>query len=236
MELVHVGGEAQSGAVTSSASKAGETDVTATPICFVRSSGYRIETGEAERIAVDYTSKPSGSTAQGGRSTSGHHGAMIASLEAQQAAIRMLQSRIQYAHQYVATLIRPNISVTGQEESSQKSGSVVPPVPSPDHEVLRRLKAILATLPSSNGNSQAHDGQDDFDNHFLREYNDALLTASLSGMTQNLHRLNELVDKFDLVQSASDTIDGNGEGSMGGGGGRMTRSNARRGGEGLVAG
>lgn len=189
------------------------------------SSKYRIETGEAERIAIDHTSKLSDSAVQvsaGGPIIRGQHSAIISSLESQQSAIRMLQSRVQFAHQYVASLTdRSKIlsSSSASEDSEDKTMDAVTPSaehpagPGRNHEVLRRLKSILATPPDQSRAGQRgvqiaksaagflDEEENDFNRHFLREYNDALLTASLSRMTQNLQRLNELVDKFDLIQS-----------------------------------
>ncbi|CAO1625257.1 unnamed protein product [Parajaminaea phylloscopi] len=210
-------------------------------LVFVKCAKYRIETGEAERIAVDYASKPSGSSVQvsasGGPVVSGHHSAVISSLESQQSGIRMLQSRIQLAHRYVAGFCEDagtsTSSGNGQSAayaSSDVASTSTRTVPKPtgqDHDILRRLKAILATVQGQSsrngstgmgeapsdlsktalshyqreGEGDDDDDDDDFNSHFLREYNDALLTANLSGMTQSLHRLNELVDKFDLVHS-----------------------------------
>ncbi|CAO1615000.1 unnamed protein product [Jaminaea pallidilutea] len=168
-----------------------------TSLHFVQSSGgYKIETGEAERIAVDYANKPAGA-----RGSEGDHGALISSLESQQSAIRMLQSRIQTAHAYVQSLTAP------QQDPSQ-------PRPPRDHETLRQIKAILATLPQQGPGSLSlaaarSDGPSDqetdggFRDHFLREYNDAMLTTALARMTKGLSGMNELVDKFDVVHGRS---------------------------------
>lgn len=100
---------------------------------FVRSS-YSIQTGEAERIAVDYTARPSDSGAEGDA------GNAIAALTTQQSAIRMLYERIQIAKQYV-TAVRNGTAPR-------------------DHETLRKIKSVLASMPAMDSN--------EFKEEFLR--------------------------------------------------------------------
>ncbi|CAO1635179.1 unnamed protein product [Sympodiomycopsis kandeliae] len=133
---------------------------------FVKSS-YTIQTGEAERIAVDYTSRPSDSGAEGDAGT------LVASLTTQQSAIRMLAERIQVTLQYVSEVRKGNIQR--------------------DHETMRRIKSVLASMPAMDST--------EFKQEFLKEYNDVMLTSYLSSLTKGLQSLNELVDKFDVVDS-----------------------------------
>lgn len=220
MAVAPAGSTSQSAAAatTSSADASSSTPVEAanadsapsSHLILVESSGYRIETAEAERIAVDYVSKPAG--AQG---SEGEHDAVISSLEGQQSAIRMLHSRIQVAHRYVASLLHDSAGA-GSSAANGSNGATLPA--KRDHEALRQLKSILSSMPRDSAKDPARGDADEEDDdgfrvHFLREYNDALLVASLSRMTQGMRTLNEYVDKFDLMQQ------GKGGGGGGGGGG-----------------
>ncbi|KAN0063052.1 hypothetical protein ACQY0O_004215 [Thecaphora frezii] len=148
-------------------------------------TGYRIETGEAERIAVDHTSKA-------GAEAGGSESSMVASLTAQYNAIAKLHDRIRLVTSYVQKVKDRQVQ--------------------PDHETLRQIKAVVANLPES--------GLGELSGELLREYNDVLLTTYLTAMTKSLHTMNELVDKFDLVQT------GESEGEMGLG---VARAQGRRG-------
>ncbi|PWN24470.1 hypothetical protein BDZ90DRAFT_276364 [Jaminaea rosea] len=174
------------------------SDEPSTSLILVESNGYRIETAEAERIAVDYVSKPAG--AQG---SEGEHGAVISSLESQQSAIRMLHARIKMAHGYVTSLLAKDAKVGGQQGVTAGANGSGSAVGQRDHEALRQLKSILSSMPRAppaNAAMQAEEDDDGFRTHFLREYNDALLISSLSRMTAGMRSLNEYVDKFDLIQ------------------------------------
>ncbi|EPQ28834.1 uncharacterized protein PFL1_03637 [Pseudozyma flocculosa PF-1] len=142
-------------------------------------TGYRIETGEAERIAVDHTSKA------GAESGGSDESSMVASLMAQYNAIAKLQDRIKLVTAYMQQVKEAKVPM--------------------DHESLRQIKAVVSNLPAT--------GLDDLNVELLREYNDVLLTNYLTTMTKGVHTMNELVDKFDLVQS------GQAEGEFGPGGG-----------------
>ncbi|CEH19101.1 COP9 signalosome, subunit CSN6 [Ceraceosorus bombacis] len=82
---------------------------------------YELRTGEAERIAVDYTSRPAESSSDGSESR------LVATLKTQHSAISMLAERIQTVHGYVQGIL---------------AGSVTR-----DEEALRQVKAVLAALP-----------------------------------------------------------------------------------------
>ncbi|KAL9939715.1 hypothetical protein V8E36_001532 [Tilletia maclaganii] len=81
---------------------------------------YRIETGEAERIAVDHVSKPA-STGTGEETT------LIANLTIQYNAIKMLSDRVRAVAQYVALVQRGAFPR--------------------DHETLRQVRALVSCLP-----------------------------------------------------------------------------------------
>lgn len=133
----------------------------------------------------------------------------------------MLQSRIQTAYAYVQSLTAP------QQDPSQ-------PRPPRDHETLRQIKAILATLPQQGPGflslaAARNDGLSDqetdggFRDHFLREYNDAMLTTALARMTKGLSGMNELVDKFDVVHGRSSSNRDDGPEMVGSGSRRTQR-------------
>ncbi|WVR09181.1 hypothetical protein IAU60_006243 [Kwoniella sp. DSM 27419] len=81
---------------------------------------YAIETGEAERIAVDGVSR-------GGMGSEGEEGTIVANLTTQRNAIRMLHDRVAILLQYIAAV-------------SNKTAPV-------DHAVLRQITTLVATLP-----------------------------------------------------------------------------------------
>ncbi|KAE8225030.1 hypothetical protein CF319_g2179 [Tilletia indica] len=82
--------------------------------------GYRVEFGEAERIAVDHASKPP-------ESGSGETTSLIANLTTQYSAVKMLSDRVHAVSQYVALV---------------QSGAF-----SRDHETLRQIRALVSCLP-----------------------------------------------------------------------------------------
>jgi len=148
---------------------------------------YKVETGEAERIAVDWTAKGG----SGGSSLSAH-------LQTQRAAIKMLHDRIFTLVDYVTQVLA----------GSAKT----------DHEVLRSLAALVASLPASENTY--------FREEFETEKADVILTSYLSTMTKAQNILNDVIDKY-LVMSDNGPREGSG-----GGGGR----GKRRGGDPLNAG
>ncbi|RXW13104.1 hypothetical protein EST38_g12753 [Candolleomyces aberdarensis] len=124
---------------------------------------YNVETGEAERIAVDWTAKGGGS----GTSLESH-------LQTQRSAVKMLHERILLLVKYVADV------VAGTTKK--------------DHDVLRSLAALVASLPASENKA--------FREEFDTEYEDVQLTAFLSSLTKSTNILNDLVDKH-LVLTAN---------------------------------
>ncbi|ETS63887.1 hypothetical protein PaG_02210 [Moesziomyces aphidis] len=161
-------------------------------------AGYKIETGEAERIAVDHASKAGAESGQDQEST------MLASMQAQHSAIGKLNDRIVQVLSYLRAI-----------QDGQAAW---------DHEALRQIQTVVANLP----NTVLPELQDEI----LRDHNDVLLTNYLSVLTESLHTMNELTDKFELVQAGakpdSDAVAGASasvpQGRRGGGG----RSSALR--------
>ncbi|KAG1473937.1 hypothetical protein G6F56_000656 [Rhizopus delemar] len=135
-----------------------------TRLAFIKAS-YKLETGEAERIAVDHVAKPSSTTSD----------TIISHLTTQRNAIAMLHSRIQFLHQYL-----------------QDMNAGLVPI---DHDILRQISSTCKR--STVLEKQA------FQNQFSTEYNDVLLVAYLASITKGLNSVNDLTDKFNLVNGMS---------------------------------
>ncbi|KAG2023868.1 COP9 signalosome subunit 6 [Coprinopsis cinerea AmutBmut pab1-1] len=124
---------------------------------------YNVETGEAERIAVDWTARGGGS----GTSLESH-------LSTQRSAVKMLHERILLLVKYVSDVIAG---------TAKK-----------DHDTLRSLAALVASLPASENKA--------FREEFDTEYEDVQLTSFLSSLTKSTNILNDLVDKHILLTSS----------------------------------
>ncbi|CEP14864.1 hypothetical protein [Parasitella parasitica] len=136
-----------------------------TRLVFIKSA-YKVETGEAECIAVDHVAKPSSSSADTGLGNT-----LIAHLTTQRNAIAMLNSRIQLLHQYL---------------QDAQSGAI--PI---DHDIIRQISSICGRSPVLEKTA--------FEEQFTTEYNDVLLVAYLASITKGLNTVNDLIDKFNLV-------------------------------------
>ncbi|THH17396.1 hypothetical protein EW146_g3399 [Bondarzewia mesenterica] len=146
---------------------------------------FSVETGEAERIAVDWTARGG----EGGTSRKcGHTPRMISVLKSgplalqveshlqnQRAAVKMLHDRIVILVQYI---------------KDATAGKALK-----DHATLRSLTALLASLPASENKG--------FREEFDTEYEDVQLTAYLSTLTKSASTLNDLVDKHIVMNTSS---------------------------------
>ncbi|KAF9336860.1 COP9 signalosome complex subunit 6 [Podila minutissima] len=130
-------------------------------------AAYKVETGEAERIAVDHVAHAA--THQEGESS------LVSHLSGQQNAIKMLDTRIKLIHEYLQD------SVQGR-------------VPK-DHDLERQISSLCNRLPTISGQA--------FEQEFMTEYNDVLLTSYLATITKGTNAMSEMVDKFNLVVSHS---------------------------------
>lgn len=140
---------------------------------------WKIQTGEAERIAVDWT-------ARGG----GGEDDLTSHLQTQRAAYKMLHDRIVLLVQYVADAL---------EGKAPKN-----------HEVLRALAALVASLPASENSA--------FRDEFSTEYADVQLTSYLSSLTKSASILNDIVDKHILIAGRDEAGRGGRRRGMGMGG------------------
>ncbi|KDN43673.1 Mov34-domain-containing protein [Tilletiaria anomala UBC 951] len=145
-------------------------------------TGYRIDTGEAERVAVDFASRPAESGNDAAASSS-----LLGNLKSSYNAIRMLADRIKALNGYVQSVhnAAPSDGSTLAEIDTANATTI-------DHETLRQIAALCASIaPSSEGQS--------LNAELLTEYHDVFLTNQLTCLTSGLNSLNELVDKFDFV-------------------------------------
>ncbi|KAI8643425.1 COP9 signalosome complex subunit 6 [Parasitella parasitica] len=136
-----------------------------TRLVFIKST-YKVETGEAECIAVDHVAKPSSSSADTGLGNT-----LIAHLTTQRNAIAMLNTRIRFLYQYL---------------QDAQSGAI--PI---DHDIIRQISSICTRSPVLEKSA--------FDEQFRTEYNDVLLVGYLASITKGLNTVNDLIDKFNLV-------------------------------------
>lgn len=144
---------------------------------------YKVETGEAERIAVDWTAKGG----EGGgsctcdlsflsfsssRSTFNSFPlpcscpSVISHLQSQRAATQMLHARIGIIISYVENLIK------GSEGTKL------------DYPTLRTIQSLVASLPASEHKT--------FREEYEQEYADVQLTAYLSTLTKTANVLNDV--------------------------------------------
>lgn len=161
-------------------------------------AGYKIETGEAERIAVDYASKA-------GAESGGDHDSMLAGMQAQHSAITKLNDRIRQVLTYLEAV---------------KDGQA-----GWDHQALRHIQTVVANLPQTVlpelqeellrvsvmlldlGLSMYRRSSHHVDSvsitfrvadsrslllYGIQEHNDVLLTNYLSVLTESLHTMNEV--------------------------------------------
>ncbi|KAK4052114.1 hypothetical protein OIV83_002408 [Microbotryomycetes sp. JL201] len=131
-------------------------------VVFVKTD-YEIETGEAERVAVDHVAKASGGD-QGGQSS------IIANLTTQRNAIQMLADRVQVIVQYLQAI---------QAGTAPR-----------DEETLRMISALCTSLPATDAV--------EFQQEFMTEYNDVLLTTYLATLTKQLSTANNSTHAYGL--------------------------------------
>ncbi|WVF65711.1 hypothetical protein IAT40_000442 [Kwoniella sp. CBS 6097] len=125
---------------------------------------YGIETGEAERIAVDGVSR-------GGMGGEGEESTVVANLTTQRNAIRMLYDRIAVLLQYITAVI----GKTAQ----------------PDHTILRQISALVATLPTMDAKDFQHELMTEYSDVQLTSYLQTL-TKQLNALSDYADKHNLL--------------------------------------------
>nr|XP_018259028.1 uncharacterized protein I303_08571 [Kwoniella dejecticola CBS 10117]OBR81186.1 hypothetical protein I303_08571 [Kwoniella dejecticola CBS 10117] len=123
---------------------------------------YGIETGEAERIAVDGVSR-------GGMGGEGEE--MVANLTTQRNAIRMLYERVTVLLQYITAVLNK----TAQ----------------PDHAILRQISAIIAALPTMDAQGFRDELTTEYDDVQLTTYL-TTLTKQLNALSEYADKHNIL--------------------------------------------
>lgn len=106
---------------------------------------YRFETGEAERIAVDYVAKTSATVAHSEGSST-----LVPHLTSQRNAIKMLHSRIEFLAGYLAGV---------------KDGSIPT-----DHDALRQISGLCARLPIVDSQDFAQEYMTEYSDVLLTMY------------------------------------------------------------------
>lgn len=127
---------------------------------------YKIDSVDSERISVDHVANIS-STGDGPEGA-----ALVAHLNGQRSAVKMLTDRITVVRTYLAAV---------------QAGTV--PV---DHAALRQVKSLCNALPSA-----ADAGS--FSEEFIADYVDTLFVTFLTSVTQSTGTVNELIEKFHVA-------------------------------------
>lgn len=121
---------------------------------------YNVETGEAERIAVD-----------GATRGNSDESLVVGHLITQRNAIKMLYDKINVLLRYVA--------------------AVVDGTAPPDHQILRQIAALVASLPAADA--------PDFRAELQAEQEDVQLTSVLTELTRQVDALSGYADKHNTV-------------------------------------
>ncbi|KAJ9106268.1 hypothetical protein QFC21_001413 [Naganishia friedmannii] len=128
---------------------------------------YSVETGEAERIAVDGAAKAGGDDGVGGS-------ALVTSLTSQRNAVTMLHERMRVLLAYVVGVINGTAQV--------------------EHSVLRQISAIVATLPVMTESGFKDEFLTEYSDVQLTTYL-ATLTKSLATLNDLTDRFNAVYQK-----------------------------------------
>jgi len=141
---------------------------------------YRVETLEPERIAVDAVARMASA---GDDSVSSQ---MIAHLQSMKSAIKMLNSRITVLLNFLERTNNGPAVVFSQESRRPPSPSFSLSGQLPkDHSILRAVASLCHRLPVMN--------TPNFEEDFLKEYNDGILVTFLTTLTNGMAATNDLV-------------------------------------------
>ena len=145
-------------------------------------STYTVETGEAERIAVDHVARivesDINSTSQracaertSADPTPLTPAAVGAHLTGMQSAATMLAARVKLLHEYVSGVADGRLAH--------------------NHALLRQVAAFLRQLPITDSPA--------FEREFLSEVNDTLLMMQLCSMTSGVAQLQDIADRSSVI-------------------------------------
>ncbi|GAA5924689.1 COP9 signalosome complex subunit 6 [Sporobolomyces koalae] len=176
-----------------------ESSTTGEPEPTLVKVAYEIETGEAEKVAVDEVSQVQDDTSATPASTSS---ALLATLSSQRNALSMLSSRVAQITTYLTAV-------------SQGTAPT-------DDETLRQIQALVSGLKGQIGSAE-------LEKEFMTEYNDALLTTYLATLTKQLLSANELLDKQILVVNSNASSTGGARGGKGNSRGGAAGAGGRKG-------
>ncbi|WWD21032.1 hypothetical protein CI109_105513 [Kwoniella shandongensis] len=152
---------------------------------------YGIETGEAERIAVDGVSR-------GGMGGDGEESTVVANLTTQRNAIRMLYERISVLLQYISGVINKTAK--------------------PDHTILRQISALVATLPTMDAKEFQEELMTEYSDVQLAAYL-TTLTKQLNALSEyaDKHNILHPAQTDDFGPAHGGSRGGRGFGGFGGG-------------------
>ncbi|KAI9336530.1 maintenance of mitochondrial structure and function-domain-containing protein [Obelidium mucronatum] len=125
-------------------------------------SKYKIETGEAERIALDHVARVSNAETDRGSS-------LVANLTGQRNAIKMLHARVQILRAYVRDV----------------DNGILPR----DHELLRQISAVCQRLPTMNSLEYRQEFLSDYNDILLGTYL-ASITKGTHAMNELVEKIN----------------------------------------------
>ncbi|KAK4699864.1 hypothetical protein P7C70_g6393, partial [Phenoliferia sp. Uapishka_3] len=126
-------------------------------------ASYEIETGEAERVAVDHASKSN-------TSSTGSQSSLIASLTTQRNAIKMLFDRVSVIVQYL---------------NAVAAGTAVK-----DQETLRQISALISSLPATDSEDFRDEFMTEHNDILLTTYL-STLTKQLNSANEVRHLSNQ---------------------------------------------
>ncbi|KAI8803522.1 maintenance of mitochondrial structure and function-domain-containing protein [Cladochytrium replicatum] len=125
-------------------------------------TNYKIETGEAERIAIDHVAHAATADAEEGS-------ALIAHLVSQKNAIGMLHARIKIINQYLIDVEK----------------GLIPR----DHNVLRQISSLCNRLPTADSAEFTNEFLTDYNDVLLMSHL-ATITKGINGMNELIDRFN----------------------------------------------
>lgn len=132
---------------------------------------WKLETSEAERIAVDHVAKAQSSPQDEVDEIEKNDNSLISHYNAQANAIKMLSARIALLKSYVEDVHAGKVSA--------------------DHNILRRISALLHRLPLMQSS--------EFSAEFKQEQGDVLLVQHLNELMKGTLAISNLIDTYPMM-------------------------------------